>query len=101
MKILLHHVLFWWFNFIILLLFLYCCRCLTYPCWIWGIMSKFPTSYDYDVDLFKVSGKRSILVFIFSRTLSLEASFLEIFSLILACSKIKSLKDGCLKLEEL
>ena len=45
--------------------------------------------------------KLSILVFMFSRTLSLKASFLEIFSLILACSKIKSLKDGCLGLEEL
>jgi hypothetical protein len=42
-----------------------------------------------------------ILVFMFSRTLSLKASFLEIFSLILACSKMKSLKDGCLGLEEL
>jgi hypothetical protein len=41
------------------------------------------------------------LVFMFSRTLSLKASFLEIFSLTLACSKIKSLKDGCLGLEEL
>jgi hypothetical protein len=45
--------------------------------------------------------KLSILVFMFSRTLSLKASFLEIFSLILTCSKIKSLKDGCLELEEL
>ena len=45
--------------------------------------------------------KLSILVFMFSRTLSLKASFLEIFSLILACSKIKSLKDGCLELKEL
>ena len=45
--------------------------------------------------------KLYILVFIFSRTLSLKASFLEIFSLILACSKIKSLKDGYLELEGL
>ena len=45
--------------------------------------------------------KLSILVFIFSRTLSLKASFLEILSLILACSKIKSLKDRYLELEEL
>jgi hypothetical protein len=37
----------------------------------------------------------------FSRTLSLKASLLEILSLILACSKIKSLKVGCLELEEL
>jgi hypothetical protein len=36
----------------------------------------------------------------FSKNLSLEASFLEMFSLILAYSKIKSLKDGCLGLEE-
>ena len=35
------------------------------------------------------------------KTSSLKASFLEIFSLILACSKIKSLKDGYLELEEL
>ena len=33
-------------------------------------------------------------------TLSFKASFLEIFSLILACSKIKSLNDGCLILEQ-
>ena len=46
-----------------------------------------------------VEEKLSILVFMFFKTLSLEASFLEIFSLILACSKIKSLKDGCLGLE--
>ena len=45
--------------------------------------------------------KLSILVFIFSRTLSLEASFQEILSLILACSKIKYLKDGYLELKEL
>ena len=45
--------------------------------------------------------KLSILIFMFSKTLSLKASFLEIFSLILACSKIKSLKDGYLGLEEL
>jgi hypothetical protein len=45
--------------------------------------------------------KLSILVFMFSRTSSLKASFLEIFSLILVCSKIKSLKYGCLELEEL
>jgi hypothetical protein len=37
----------------------------------------------------------------FSKTLSLKASFLEVFSSILACSKINSLKDGCLELEEL
>jgi hypothetical protein len=37
----------------------------------------------------------------FSKTLSLKARILEVFSLILACSKIKSLKDGCLELEEL
>ena len=48
-----------------------------------------------------VEEKLSILVFIFSKTLSLKASFLEILSLILACSKIKSIKDGCLGLEEL
>jgi len=45
--------------------------------------------------------KLSILVFMFSRTLSLKARFFEIFSLILACSKIKSIKDGCLGLKEL
>ena len=45
--------------------------------------------------------KLSILVFMFSRTLSLKTSFLEIFSLILTYSKIKYLKDGCLGLEEL
>ena len=38
--------------------------------------------------------KLSILIFIFSKTLSLEACFLEIFSLILASSKIKFLKYG-------
>jgi hypothetical protein len=45
--------------------------------------------------------KLSILVFISSGTFSLKAIFLEIFSLILACSKIKSLNDGYLGLEEL
>jgi hypothetical protein len=45
--------------------------------------------------------KLSILVFMFSRILSLNASLLEILSLILTCSKIKSLKSGCLGLEEL
>jgi hypothetical protein len=45
--------------------------------------------------------KLSILLFMFSKTLSLKASLLEILSLILACSKIRSLKDGCLGLEEL
>ena len=42
--------------------------------------------------------KLSILVFMFSRTLSLKARFLEILSLILVCFKIKSLKDGYLGL---
>jgi hypothetical protein len=45
--------------------------------------------------------KSSILVFISSRILSLEASFLTIVSLILVCSKIKFRRGGCLKLEEL
>ena len=48
-----------------------------------------------------VEEKLSILLFIFSRTLSIEASFLEILSLILASYKINSLKDDCLELEEL
>jgi hypothetical protein len=45
--------------------------------------------------------KLSILAFILSRTLSLKAGLFEILSLIWACSKIKSLKDGCLGLKEL
>ena len=40
-------------------------------------------------------------MFIFSKTLSFEASFLEMFSLILAYSKIKSIEDGWLGLKEL
>jgi hypothetical protein len=48
-----------------------------------------------------VEEKLSIFVFLLSRTLSLKTSLLEILSLILAYSKIKSLKDGCLELEEL
>jgi hypothetical protein len=35
-----------------------------------------------------------------SMTLSLKASLFKILSLILACSQIKSLKDGYLGLEE-
>jgi hypothetical protein len=50
---------------------------------------------------FMAEEKLFILVFIFSRILSLNASLLEIVSLILAYSKIESLKDGCLGLEEL
>jgi hypothetical protein len=45
--------------------------------------------------------KLSILVFMFSKTLSLKTSLLKILSLILAYSKIRSLKDGCLGSEEL
>jgi hypothetical protein len=48
-----------------------------------------------------VKEKLSILAFILSRTLTLKASLFEILSLILICSKIKSLKVGCLGLEEL
>jgi hypothetical protein len=40
--------------------------------------------------------KLSNLAFILSTILSLKLSFLEIFSLILACSNINSLKGGCL-----
>jgi hypothetical protein len=45
--------------------------------------------------------KLSILIFMFSGILSLNASLLEILSLIQVYPKIKSLRGDCLGLEEL
>jgi hypothetical protein len=45
--------------------------------------------------------KLFILALILSKILSLQASLLATLSLILAYSEIRSLKDGCFKLEEL
>jgi hypothetical protein len=48
-----------------------------------------------------VEEKLFILALILSMILSLQASLFALLSLILTCSEIRSLKDGCLKLEEL